>query len=146
MSECFPERKSSGGRVKVDFSYCAKKADLKNAKDVDTSKFAKKIDLANLKSYVHKLDIDKYKNAPKNLSNLKIKVDKLYVDKLVPIPVNLSKLSDVVKSDAIEKDVYDAKMKNIKDKIPNVTNLATNTKINEVKNGILSITNIIMLK
>ena len=73
---------------------------------------------------------------------MKIKVDKLYVDKLVPIPVNSSKLSDVVKSDAIKKYVYDAKMKNIKDKIPNITNLATNTKVNKVKSKIPNITNV----
>ena len=33
------------------------KADLKNATDVDLSKFAKKVDIANLKSNVDKLDI-----------------------------------------------------------------------------------------
>ena len=63
MSEYFPEPKSLAGRVKVKldlFSY-AKKADLKNATAVDTSKFAKKVNLANLKSNVDKLDIDKLK-------------------------------------------------------------------------------------
>ena len=34
------------------------KADLKNATDVDLSKFAKKVDIANLKSNLDKLDID----------------------------------------------------------------------------------------
>ena len=53
---------------------------------------------------------------PANLRNLKSKVDKLDVDKLVPIPVDLSKLIDVVKNDTVEKDVYNAKIKNIKDK------------------------------
>ena len=100
MSEYFPEPKSSGGRVKVefDFSNYATKADLKKATGVDTSKFAKKADLANLKSDVAKLDIDKLKNVPTNLSNLKSKVDKLDVDKLVPFPIDLSK---VVKNDAV---------------------------------------------
>ena len=61
MTEYFPELKSSGGRVRVelDLSYYAIKADLKNAKGIDTSKFDKKIDLANVKSDVGKLDIDK---------------------------------------------------------------------------------------
>ena len=61
MSENFPELKSSGERVKVklDLSYYAIKADLKNAKGIDTSKFDKNIDLANVKSDVGKLDIDK---------------------------------------------------------------------------------------
>ena len=100
-------------------------------------KFAKKVDLANLKSNLDQLDIDKLKNIPTNLSNLQIKVDKLDVDKLVPVPVDLSKLSDVVKNDVAKKDVYNAKVKNVGDKIPDITNLATkttlNAKINEVK-------------
>ena len=45
MNECFPEPKSSEGRVKVelDLSNYAKKADLKNAAGNDTTKFAKKM-------------------------------------------------------------------------------------------------------
>ena len=86
------------------------------------------------------------KNVPNNISNLKSKVDKLDVDKLVPVPVDLSKLSDAVKNDVVKKDVYNAKIKNIEDKIPDITKLATNTtlnaKINEVKCEIPSITNL----
>ena len=86
------------------------------------------------------------KNVPTNLSNLKSEVDKLDVDKLVPILVDLSKLIDVAKNDVVKKDVYNAKIENIKDKIPDITNLATNTilnaKINEVKNKIPNITNL----
>ena len=74
------------------------------------------------------------------------KVDKLDVDKLVPVPVDLSKLSDVVINDAVKKDVYNDKIRNIEDKIPDTTNLATSTalnaKINEVKKEIPSITNL----
>ena len=79
---------------------------------------------------------------------MKSKVDKLDVDKLVPVPVDLSKLSDVVKNDAVKKDVYNAKIKNIEDKIPDITNLAKttlNAKINEVKGEISSITNLLLL-
>ena len=69
---------------------------------------------------------------------MKSKVNKLDVDKLVPVPIDLSKLSDVVKNCVVKKDVYNAKIKDIEDKIPNIINLATNTtlnaKINEVKN------------
>ena len=61
-------------------------------------------------------------NVPTNLSNLKSKVDKLDVDKQVPVPVDLSKLSDVVKNDAAKKDLYNAKIKNIEDKFPDMTN------------------------
>ena len=50
------------------------------------------------------------------------------------------------KNDVVEEDVYNAKIKNIADKIPDITNLAANTtlnaKINEVKNEIPSITNL----
>ena len=132
MSEYFPEPKSLGGRVKVelDLSNDATKADLKNVTGVDTSKFAKKVDLAYLKSDVGKLDIDKLKNVPTNLRKFKSKVNKSDVDKLVPVPVGLSKLSDAVKSDFVKKEVYNAKIKNIEDKIADITNLATATALN----------------
>ena len=51
------------------------------------------------------------------------KVDKLDVDKLVPVPVDLSELSDVVKNDVVRKDAYNTKIKNIKDKVTDITNL-----------------------
>ena len=146
MSEYFPELKSSEERVKVelDLSNYVTKADLKNTTGVDTSKFAKKVDLANLKSNVDKLHTDKLENVPTNLRNLKSKVGKLDFDKLVPVPVDLSKLSDVVKNDFVKKDVYNAKIKNIEDEIPDITNLPTNAsltaKINEVKGKIPNIT------
>ena len=77
---------------------------------------------------------------------MKSKVDKLDVNKLLPVPVDLSKLSDVVKNDVIKKDAYNAKIKHIKDKIPDITNLATkttvNAKIKEVKSKIPNITNL----
>ena len=60
--------------------------------------------------------------------------------------MDLSKLGDVVKNYVLKKDVYNSKIKNIKDKIPDITDLATNTtlnaKINEVKNKISSITSL----
>ena len=109
-----------------------KMSDLKNATGVDTSSHAKKADLANLKSDVDKLDIEELKNVfnPSFLNNLKSKVDKLDLDELVPVPVNLSKLSNVVKNDVVKNDVYNAKIKNIEDKIPDITNLATKTTLN----------------
>ena len=61
------------------------------------------------------------KNLPKNIWNLKRKVDELNVDKLVPVPVVLSKLSDVVKSDVVKKDLHNAKIKSIEDKIPDIS-------------------------
>ena len=87
------------------------------------------------------------KNVPYDLSNLKNKIDKLDVNKLVPVPLDLRKLSDVVKNDVVKKEIYNAKIKNIEDKIPDIINLSTNTtvnaKINEAKNEITSITNVV---
>ena len=77
---------------------------------------------------------------------MKSEVDKIDVDKVVPVPVDLSELSYAVKNDVVKKDVYNAKINNIKDKIPDITNLATNAplnaKINEVKGEIPNITNL----
>ena len=61
---------------------------------------------------------------------MKRKVDELDVNKLVPVPVDLCELSDTVKNDVIKIYVYNAKIKNIEDKIPDITNLATNTNAN----------------
>ena len=82
----------------------ATKANLKNVTDVDTSDFAKK-------------------NVATNLSNLKNKVNKLDVDKLVPVHVDLSGLSAVVENDVVKNDLYNAKIKNIEDKITWLTML-----------------------
>ena len=63
----------------------------------------------------------------------------------MPVPVDLSKLSDVVKNNVVKNDGYN-KIKNIEDKIPDITNLTTkislNAKINEVKSEIPNITNL----
>ena len=76
---------------------------------------------------------------------LKSKVYKLDIDKLAPAPVDISKLSNVVKN-VVKKDAYNAKVKNIEDKITNITNLATkitlNAKIKDAEGEIPSITNL----
>ena len=91
-----------------------------------------------------KLDINKLKGLSNNLSILKNRVDKLDIDKLAPIPTDWSKLSDVVKNEVVKNTEYDAKIENIEDKIPDISNLAgktiLHTKINKVKNEIPSIT------
>ena len=48
----------------------------------------------------------------------------------MPVPVDLSKQSDVVQNDIVKKDVYNAKIKHFEDKIPDITNLATDTTLN----------------
>ena len=87
---------------------------MKSATGTDTSKFGKKIDLANSNSNVDESDINKLRNAPTNLSNLKSKVEKLDLGKLVPVSVDLSEISHAVKNDVAKKNIYNAKMKNIK--------------------------------
>ena len=71
---------------------------------------------------------------------MKSKVHKLEVDKLVLAPIYLIKLSD----DVVQKDVYNAMIKDIEDKTSDITNLATNTilnaKINEVKKNLVFLT------
>ena len=117
------------------FKY-ATKTDLENTAGFDASSFAKKTDLVNLKYDVYKLDIDKLKNVPTNLNNLKSKVDKLDVDKLKPVPVEVSKLSDVVKNHFIKNDEYEAKIRNIENEIPDITNLTTKASLNYKINGV----------
>ena len=74
------------------------------------------------------------KNVPSNLSISKSKVGTLDVDRLVPVPVDLSKLTDVVKNHVAKEDVSNIKIKNIEDKISDITNLATNTTVNAKMN------------
>ena len=51
-----------------------------------------------------------------------------------------------MKNDFVKKDVYTAKIKNIEDKIPDITNVATNTilnaKVNKILKEILNINNL----
>ena len=136
-------------KVELDLSKHATKADLKNATGVDTSKFAKKVDL---KSNVDKLDVDKLQNKPSNLGCLKSKVDKLDTRKLETTQIDLSKLSNVVKNNILKITENNAKIKNIEDKTPDITNLITiltnlllttlNAKINAVKGEIPGISNL----
>ena len=68
---------------------------------------------------------------PTNLSNLKSKVYKLDINKLVPV------------NDVVRKDVYNAKIKNIEDKTPDITNLATTNALTAVENKIPNISNLV---
>ena len=88
MSQYFPkpyEPLCGDINVKVELSNYAKKADLKNATGIDTSKLAAKSDIVSLKAEVDKLDIAK----------------------LTPVPNDLANLSNVVKNDVVKKTEYD---------------------------------------
>ena len=117
-NEFFPLYSHSKNKIEVelDLSNYATKFDLKNTTGVDTLQFSKKDDLDNLKLEVDKLDIDK--------------LEKLNADELKPVPTDLNKLSAVVKNDVAQKDIYNAKIKDFDDKIPDIINLATNTAVN----------------
>ena len=146
MSQYFPKPYEQFGgdiNVKVDLSNYATKAHIKNISHGNTLSFALQSNLPCQKTEVDKLGINKLKTLPNNLSNLKNKVDKLYIDKLLLVPVDFSKLTNVVKNEHVKKNEYNSKIKKIKDKIRDITNLVTktifNTKVNEVKTEILSI-------
>ena len=70
----------------------------------------------------------------RNLHNLESKanINQMFINR-----VDLSELSDVVNND-VKKYVYNTKIKGIEDKVPDITNLATNStlnnKTNEIKN------------
>ena len=117
-NEFFPLYSHSKNKIEVelDLSNYATKFDLKNTTGVDTLQFSKKDDLDNLKLEVDKLDVDK--------------LEKLNANELKPVPTDLNKLSDVVKNDVAKKDIYNAKIEDIDDKIPDIINLATNTAVN----------------
>ena len=128
-------------KVKTDLSNYATKTDIKNISHFDTSSFALKT----------------------NLASLKIDVDKLDIDKLVLIAVDLSKLSDIIKNDVVKKNVYNklvakvdnidtsdfvlktnynAKITELENKIPDISNLATKTALTTVENKIPSVSNL----
>ena len=132
MSEYSTKPKSFGGRGKVelDLSNYARKADLKNATNVNALAFAKKTDLANLKFDVDNIDIDQLKNVLSGLNSIKTKVDISNIGQLKTIQVDLIKLIDVVKTEVDKKTEYNAKIKDIEDKILDITSLASNTNLN----------------
>ena len=52
----------------------------------------------------------------------------------IPLPVDLSKQYDVVKRMLLKENVYNAKVRDMEDKIPDITNLAANTTLNAKTN------------
>ena len=54
----------------------------------------------------------------------------------MPVPVDLSKLGDVVKNDVVKKTDNNAKIAEIENEIPDISNLATKTAFNTVENKI----------
>ena len=61
---------------------------------------------------------------------MKNRLDKLGIGKLETTPVDLSTLSDVVKNEVVKKTEYNVKVKDIENKIPDFTNVATTATLN----------------
>ena len=53
----------------------------------------------------------------------------LDANKLESAPTDLSKLSNVVKTNPVKREVYNATNRNIEDKTPSITNMATNAAL-----------------
>ena len=135
MSTFYPELYEPFGRdinVTVDLSNYARKADLKNATDVDTSSFASKTTLATLKTEVDKLDIDKLAAGPTDLSKLSNVVKNDVVTKVNNIDTN----------DFVLKSKYDTDKTELENKIPSVTDFVKETKFTELENKISDIINL----
>ena len=105
----FPPYGDSNKNIKVqlDLSNYATKTDLKNITHADTSSFASKT----------------------NLALLKTEVDKLNTDKLKTVPADLANLTSVVDNDIVKKTDYNAKITELHNKIPNITNLVTKSSV-----------------
>ena len=152
--------------VELDLSYYATKTDLKKDTGIDTLEFARKTDFARLKLDIDKLGIDKSDKVPSGLNSLKSKVYKLDIDKLEATPVNLSKPSNAVKNDIVKKTKevelvkkltgidtsrlvkktdYDAKINEIKVKILSIIGLAITAALNDAKNKISNIIDLVKL-
>ena len=99
--------------------------------------------IQSLKSEVGKLDIDKFEKVRSCLKNLKSKEDKLDVGKLPPASTDVydefvKKVSDTDTSGRATKIDGNAKIKDIEDKVPIITGLATTTALNAIENKIPS--------
>ena len=135
----------------------ATKTGLKNVTYVDTSSFALKTNLANLKTEVDKLDIDKLVPVSTDLSKLS-NVVKNYVVKKTVYDKLVAKVDDIDTSDFVFKTDYDtgktglekesrhvtdflkkAKLTELENKTPDISNLATKTALTTVENLMLLI-------
>ena len=78
------------------------------------------------------MDIDKLKNCASGLRSLKSKIDKLNIGKLETTLADLIKLGDGVKNEVVKKTEYndiERYIKDVEEKIPDISNLAANTTL-----------------
>ena len=86
--------------------------------------------LTNLKSDVDKLGIDKLKNVPLGFSNLRSKI------------ISTCYCWFKIKNDVVKRNVYNSKIKNIEDKVTDITNLATATDLTAVENKVPNVSSL----
>ena len=144
MSQYFPKPYEPFGSdidVKVDLSNYATKADIKYITHVETSSFALKTNLANLKSEVDKLDVDKLKPVATDLSKLN-DVVKNDVVKKADCGKLVTKVDNIDTSGLLKKTDYNTKITAIKDKIPDISNLATKSALTTAENKIPDTSNL----
>ena len=84
----------------------------------------------NLKSDVDKLGIDKLKNVPLGFSNLRSKI------------ISTCYCWFKIKNDVVKRNVYNSKIKNIEDKVTDITNLATATDLTAVENKVPNVSSL----
>ena len=145
MSQYFPKPYEPFGgdiNVTVDISNYATKTDLKNVSHADVSSFALKSNLASLKTEIDKLDIDKLTPAPNELAKLSNLVKNDVVKKTVYDKL-FAKVNNIDTTGFVLKTTYDADKSDLEKKIPDASDLAKktdlNAKITEIKGKIPSI-------
>ena len=173
MNQYFPKPYEAfgGDNVKVDLSNYATKTDLKKISNVDASSFALKSNLANLKTEVHKLDIDELTPVPNDLAKLSnvaknVVVKNTEYNKLVSKVNNIGTTGFVLKTtydtdkSDLEKKICDADKKipdtsdlakkadlnaiitEIENKMPSITGLATNSALTAAENKIPAVSSL----
>ena len=127
VSEYFSEPKFSGRsvRVELDLSNYATKANLKNARSFDTSKFANKVTTSN------------YNKFTSNTLDAKIIQKKLVNAKINEVRNEISSVTILALTIALN-----ANIKEIKNKESTITNLVT-TALTAVENKILSVSSLV---
>ena len=125
-------------KVKVDLSNYATKTDLKNVTHVDTSSFALKTNLTTLKPEVDKLDMGKLAPVPTDLSKLRVVVKNDVVKKTV----NDKLVTNIDIGGFVLKTKYNTDKRELENKNPNVADSIKKAKLTELENKIPDISNL----
>ena len=159
MTTYFPPYGGSSRDIKaeLDLSNYPTKTDLKIVTGVDTSNFATKANLAALKTEIDKIDTDKLKTVPDDLVKLS-NVVKNDVVKKTEYNTLKTKVDGIDTSDYVLKSKFEKDVKDLNDKIPDISGLATisgisallptstfNSKVTELENKITGVKFLISL-